>query len=90
MVTGVEINMDKSVSLLLGIRRGKLMPPNNIVGHWTESLIKMLGVWFSLDLQIEKSWSEVAGKVTALIHTWSRRAVSLLEMSENLINNIFK
>lgn len=60
-----------------GIRKDKSMSSNKIVERWAEGPVKMQSVWFFLDFQIEKTWSEVTSKVTALTQTWSGRALSL-------------
>lgn len=67
-----------SIGLLLGTCRRKSIPFNNVVRLWTGGLVKMFGVWFDLDLQIEKNLSEV----TTLTQTSSGRALSLLEEAE--------
>lgn len=54
---GDRISRGKSVGFLLGIWRGKVIPLNNVMLCWTEGLLKLLGVWFGLGLQIEKHWS---------------------------------
>lgn len=44
-----------------------------VVGHWTDDPIKLLGVWFKSVTQIEKSWSQVTGRVETLVRTQSGR-----------------
>lgn len=43
-----------------------------------EDSLKLLGVWLDLDLQKEKNWNKVTGKMTTLTETWPRRVLSLL------------
>lgn len=55
MVARAKFNQEKSVVLQLGTWRGKWMSPNSIVRHQTEGLVKLLGVWFRENLQLEKN-----------------------------------
>lgn len=68
-VAGANVNTDKSVGLLLRTWRGNSMPFNNVVRIWTEDPVKMFGVLFRPDLQIEKSWSEVTSEMTTITQT---------------------
>lgn len=49
----------------------------SVVVQWMNGPVKLLEVWFSSDPQIEKNWSEVADRISALSRTWPRRALSL-------------
>ena len=60
VVTGANINREKSVGFQLGSWKGCALPGPFI---WMEGPCKMLGVWFSPDLQLQKNWSEVLEKV---------------------------
>lgn len=75
-VVGAKIDLDKSIGLQLCIWWGA-MPSDSIVGRWTDGSIKLLGVWFGSDLQLEKNWSEATSKVASLVQTWSGRCLSL-------------
>ncbi|XP_014776647.1 uncharacterized protein LOC106873687 [Octopus bimaculoides] len=59
-VTGVKVNREKLVGR--SSVPGKAEPYRSIVGRWTERPIILLGVWFSLDLQV-KNWDEAMDKV---------------------------
>ena len=41
--------------------------------RWSEGPVRILGVWFGPDLQLERNWSEVQAKVDAQVGTWLPR-----------------
>lgn len=51
-VTGANITRDKSVGLRLGAWKGVSLPRRN-------GLLKIFGVWFGHDANLEKNWLEV-------------------------------
>ncbi|GAB1597330.1 hypothetical protein Ahia01_000009400 [Argonauta hians] len=81
-VSGASINHEKSVCLRLGSWRGRPMPPDSVAGHWTDGPVKMLGVWFGPDLQVERNWDEVTSRVANLIQKWNGRKLSLKGRAE--------
>ncbi len=81
-VTGAKINPDKSVGLRLGTWRGRPMPSNSVVGRWTDGPVKLLGVWFGPDLQLDRNWDEVTSKVASLTQKWAERKLSLKGRAE--------
>lgn len=66
VVTEAMINQEKSVGLLFDTWKGRPMPTDSVVGHWMEELVKLLGVEFNPDLQVDKNWGEVTDKVASL------------------------
>ena len=78
-VTGAKINRDKSSGLRLGAWKGVALPGPF---SWTDGPVRILGVWFGPDLQLEKNWSEVKSKVEARVETWLRRRLSLKGRAE--------
>lgn len=48
-------NQEKSVDLQLSTQRGRSMFTNSVVRCWMEGLVKLLGVWFSEDHQVDKN-----------------------------------
>jgi hypothetical protein len=81
-VTGAKINHEKSVGLQLGTWRGRSMPPDSVVGRWTDGPVKLLGVWFGPDLQVDKNWGEVTSRVAHLTQKWAERKLSLKGRAE--------
>lgn len=55
-VTGAKINCFKSVGLWVRAWKGVSFKGLFI---WTDGPLKILGVWFSTDLHLEKTWLEV-------------------------------
>lgn len=58
-MSGAKINLEKSVGLQLDTWKSKSMLSDSVVVRLIEGTIKFLGVWFGLDLLIEKdcaSW----------------------------------
>ena len=74
-IEGANVNFDKSEGLRLGAWRGS----NTLSGpfRWSDRPIRILGVWFGPDLQLERNWSEVQAKVNALVGIWLSRRLSL-------------
>ena len=58
------------------------MPASGDFCRWTEGPVKLLGVWFGPDLQVEKNWDEVASRVASLTHKWAERKLSLKGRAE--------
>ena len=50
--------------------------------RWIDGLVRILGVWFWPDLQLEQNWSEVQTKVEAKVGTWLQRCLSLKGRAE--------
>ncbi|MCP3653585.1 MAG: zinc-binding domain-containing protein [Herbaspirillum sp.] len=79
------MNADKSVGLLLGEWRGEPTPAAASgvgVWRWTEGPVKVLGVWFGPDLQVERNGEEVEIRVAILIQKWAERKLSLKGRAE--------
>ena len=81
-VTGACINRDKSVGLQLGNWRGRPTPASGEFCRWTEGPVKLLGVWFGPDLQVDRNWDEVASRVASLTQKWAERKLSLKGRAE--------
>ena len=62
-IAGAKVNFDKSEGLRLGAWRGSNTLPGPF--RWSDGPIRILGVWFGPDLQLERNWSEVQAKVNA-------------------------
>ena len=67
-IAGAKVNFDKSEDLQLGAWRGSDTLPGPV---------RILGVWFGPDLQLERNWSEVQDKVNAQVGIWLSRRLSL-------------
>ena len=85
-ITGAKINRSKSKGLRLGAWR-RLNPPGPF--EWTNGPIKILGIWFGPDLQLELNWSEVQVKVEGSVQTWLRRRLSLKGRAEACATYVF-
>ena len=79
-IAGAKVNFDKSE----GLRLGAWMGSNTLPGpfRWSDGIIRILGVWFGPDLQLERSWSEVQAKVNAQAGNWLSRRLSLKGRAE--------
>ncbi len=55
----------KSEGLRLGAWRGSDTLPGPF--RWSDGPVRILGVWFGPDLQLERNWSEVQAKVNAQV-----------------------
>ena len=86
-VAGAKINFDKSEGLRLGAWREAVPLPGPF--HWSNRPVRILGVWFGLDLQLERNWSKVWAKVEAQVGTWLRRQLSLKGRAEVCAEYIF-
>ena len=62
-IAGAKVNSDKSEGLWLGAWRGNDTLPGPF--RWSDRPVRILGVWFGPDLQLERNWSEVLAKVDA-------------------------
>ena len=54
-IAGAKVNFDKSEGLRLGAWRGSNTLPGPF--RWSGRPIRILGVWFGPDLQLERNWS---------------------------------
>ena len=72
-IAGAKVNFDKSEDLRLGVWRGS----DTLTGP-----VRVLGVWFRPDLQLERNWSEVQTKVNAQVEIWLSRRLSLKGRAE--------
>ena len=70
-IVGAKVNSDKSEGLRLGAWRGSDILPGPF--RWSDGPVRILGVWFGLDLQLERNWSEEQAKVNALVGIWRVR-----------------
>lgn len=70
-MTLVKINDDKSAVLQLGTWRSRSMPIDCVVGCRTEGQVKLVGLWFDPDLQVDKNWSEVKNRMVSLSQKWA-------------------
>ena len=79
-IAGAKINFDKSEGLRLGTWRGS----DTLKGpfRWVDGTVRILGVWFGPDLQLERNWSEVQAKVNAQVGIWLSRRLSLKGKAE--------
>ena len=73
-IPGAKDNFDKSEGLRLGAWRGSNTLPGPF--RWSDGPIRILGVWFGPDLQLERNWSEVHAKVNAQVGIWLSRRLS--------------
>ena len=67
-IAGAKVNFDKSKGFRLGAWRGSNTLPGPF--RWSDGPIRILGVWFGPDLQLEQNWSEVQTKVNAQVGIW--------------------
>ena len=74
-IAGAKVNFDKSEGLRLGAWRGSDTFPGPF--HWSEGPVRILGLWFGPDLQLEPNWSEVQAKMNAQVGIWLSRRLSL-------------
>ena len=79
-IAGAKVNFDKSEGLRLGAWRGSDTLPGPF--RWSDGPVRILGVWFGPDLQLERNWSEVQTKVNAQVATWLSRRLSLKGRAE--------
>ena len=86
-VTGAKINLGKSKGLRLGAWRGLESLPGPF--SWTDGPVRILGVWFGPDLQLEKNWSEIQTKVEVAVRIWLQRRLSLKGRAEACVTYVF-
>ena len=79
-VAGAKVNFDKSKGFRLGAWRGSVPLPGPF--RWSDSPVRILGVWFGPGLQLERNWLEVRAKVEARVVAWLRRRLSLKGRAE--------
>ena len=74
-IAEAKFNFDKSEGLHLGAWRGSNSLPGPFC--WSGGPIRIIGVWFWPDLQLERNWSVVHAKVNAQVEIWLSRRLSL-------------
>ena len=74
-IAGAKVNFDESEGLRLGAWRGSSTLPGPF--RWSDGPVRLLGVWFRPDLQLERNWSEIQAKVNAQVGIWLSRRLSL-------------
>ena len=79
-IAGAKVNLDKSEGLRLGAWRGSDTLPGPF--RWSDGPVRILGVGFGPDLQLERNWSEVQAKVNAQVGIWLSRRLSLKGRAE--------
>ena len=79
-IAGAKVNFDKSKGLRLGAWRGSDTLPGPF--RWSDGPVRILGLWFGPDLQLERNWSEVQGKVNAQVGIWLSMRLSLKGRAE--------
>ena len=79
-IAGAKVNFDKSEGLRLGAWRGSNTLPGPF--RWSDGPVRILGVWFGPDLQLERNWSEVQAKVNAQVGIWLSRRLTLKGRAE--------
>ena len=86
-IAGAKVNFGKSEGLRLGAWRGSNTLPGPF--RWSDGPIRILGVWFGPDLQLERNWSEVQAKVNAQVGIWLSRRLSLKDRAEACATYVF-
>ena len=86
-IAGAKVNFDKSEGLRLGTWAGSNTLPGPF--RWSDGPIRILGVWFGPDLQLERNWSEVQAKVNAQVGIWLSRRLSLKGRAEACAAYVF-
>ena len=84
-IAGAKVNFDESEGLRLGAWRSSNTLPGPF--RWSDGPIRILGVWFGPDLQLERNWSEA--KVNALVGIWLSRRLSLKGRAEACATYVF-
>ena len=82
-IAGAKVNFDKSQDFWLGAWKGSNTLPGPF--RWSDGPIRILGVWFGPDLQLERNWSEVHAKVGI----WLSRRLSLKGRAEACAAYVF-
>ena len=86
-IAEAKVNFDKSEGLRLGAWRSSNTLPEPF--RWSDGPIRILGVWFGPDLQLERNWSEVHAKVNAQVGIWLSRRLSLKGRAEACAAYVF-
>ena len=73
-IAGAKVNFDESEDVQFGACSGSNTLPAPF--HWNDGPIRILGVWFGPDLQLERNWSEVQAKPNAQVGTYLSRGLS--------------
>ena len=79
-IAGAKVNFDKSEGLQFGAWRGCDTLPGPF--RWSDGTVRILGVWFGPDLQLEWNWLEVQAKVNAQVGIWLSMGLSLKGRTE--------
>lgn len=53
------------------------MTSTSVVVCWPDGPVKLLEVWFSPDVQVEKNWDMVMNRVANLTQRWAERKLYL-------------
>ena len=86
-IAGAKVNFDKSKGLRLGAWRGSDTLPGPF--RWSDGPVRILGLWFGPDLQLEWNWSEVQAKMNAQVGIWLSRRLSLKGRAEACATYVF-
>ena len=86
-IAGAKVNFDKSEGLWLSAWRGSNTLPGPF--RWSDGPVRILGVWFGPDLQLERNWSEVHAKVNAQVGIWLSRRLFLKGRAEACAAYVF-
>ena len=86
-IAGAKVNFDKSEGLQLGAWTGSNTLPG--LFPWSDGSIRIFGVWFGPDLQLERNWSEVHAKVNAQVGIWLSVRLSLKGRGEGCAVYVF-
>ena len=86
-IAGAKVNFDKSEGLRLSAWRSSNTLPGPF--RWSDGPIRILGMWFEPDLQLERNWSEVQTKVNAQVGIWLSRRLSLKGRAEACATYVF-
>ena len=87
-IAGAKVNFDKSEGLRLGAWRGSNTRPGPF--RWSVGPVRILGVWFGPDLQLERNWNTKApvgsasrfamSRPSSLGRFWRRTSVPLAKL----------
>ena len=86
-IAGARVDFDKSEGLRLGAWRGSNTLPGPF--RWSDGPVRILGVWFGPDLQLERNWSEVQTGVSAQVGIWLSGRLSLKGRAEACATYVF-
>ena len=86
-IAGAKVNFDKSEDLWLSAWRvsDTLLVPF----RWSDGPVRIFGVWFGRDLQLERNWPKVQAKVNASVGIWLSRRLSLKGKAEACTGYVF-